>query len=217
MISPERYYVDFLEGKTQDEILTVIRGLKQAIGRLKNSMENPYKDNETISHPSEDARLQMTREYLEKAKDAYAKAGGVYNFSKSEEKAANFLVNLENLQKIIFIIGGYFGGYRRYTVELTEEMKAYTKLCEDEQPLVLLNKKEEPFTKSTFLEALRELHIGEWRRYYTTDRFGYEVLDGTQWELEFEYSNGHKSVRFEGDNSYPYNFQSLERLFGIRD
>ena len=41
------------------------------------------------------------------------------------------------------------------------------------------------------------------------------VLDGTQWELEFEYSNGHKPVRFDGDNSYPYNFDKFQRLFGI--
>lgn len=39
--------------------------------------------------------------------------------------------------------------------------------------------------------------------------------DGTQWELEFEYSNGHKPVRFDGDNSYPYNFDKFQRLFGI--
>lgn len=41
------------------------------------------------------------------------------------------------------------------------------------------------------------------------------VLDGTQWELEFEYSNGHKSVRSDGDNSYPYNFDKLQMLIGI--
>lgn len=41
--------------------------------------------------------------------------------------------------------------------------------------------------------------------------------DGTQWELVFEYNNGHKPVRFDGDNSYPYNFERLEMLFGIDD
>ena len=43
------------------------------------------------------------------------------------------------------------------------------------------------------------------------------VCDGTQWELEFEYNNGHKPVRFNGDNSYPYNFDKLKMLFGIND
>lgn len=65
------------------------------------------------------------------------------------------------------------------------------------------------------LSALSELHIGEWRRRYSTERFGYYVLDGTHWSLEFEYNNGRKSTRFSGDNSYPYNFDKLELLFGI--
>jgi len=48
-------------------------------------------------------------------------------------------------------------------------------------------------------------------------RFGHTVCDGTQWELEFEYNNGDKPVRFDGDNSYPYNFDKLQMFFGIDD
>jgi hypothetical protein len=71
----------------------------------------------------------------------------------------------------------------------------------------------EPFTKDTFIAALKVLHIGEWRRRYSTKRFGYTVCDGTQWELEFEYKNGHRPVRFDGDNSYPYNFDKFQMLW----
>ena len=69
--------------------------------------------------------------------------------------------------------------------------------------------------KRSLLCALKELHIGEWHRRYSTEHFGYVVFDGTQWELEFEYSNGHKSVRFNGDNSYSYNFDRFMMLSGI--
>jgi hypothetical protein len=41
MISPEGYYEEYLKGKTKEQILTVMRGLKQEIGRLKNTMESP--------------------------------------------------------------------------------------------------------------------------------------------------------------------------------
>lgn len=88
---------------------------------------------------------------------------------------------------------------------------------EDEEPLLLLNDNKETFIKDTFIAALKVFNIGEWRRPYTTKRFGYRALDGTQWELEFEYNNGHKPVRFDGDNSYPYNFDKFQRLFGIDD
>lgn len=43
------------------------------------------------------------------------------------------------------------------------------------------------------------------------------MCDGTQWELEFEYNNGQRPVRFNGDNSYPYNFDKFQMLFGIDD
>ncbi len=218
MISPEVYYEEQLKGKTKEQIISAIRGLKQEIGRLKNIIESPSYDQELIVHPSEDVRLHWTREYLEKAKQAYVEAGGTYTISKSEEKAADFKLNMDSNCKITFGTGGFFGGSRSYTVEILDGLKAYTKLWEDEESLILFdNENEEPFTRDTFLAALAELHIGEWRRRYTTQRFGYTVCDGTQWELEFEYNNGHKPVRFDGDNSYPYNFDRFKMLFGIDD
>ena len=218
MISPEGYYEEHLKGKNKEQILTVIRGLKQEIGRLKNTMESPDYGVKPIMHPSEDTRLHWTREYLERAKQAYAEAGGTYTLSKSEERAADFDANMDAICKITFSIGGFFGGYRSYVVELSDRLKAYTKLWEHEESLILFdNENEEPFTRDTFLAALADLHICEWRRRYTTQRFGYTVCDGTQWELEFEYINGHKPVRFDGDNAYPYNFNKLKMLFGIVD
>lgn len=218
MISPEGYYEEYLKGKTEEQILTVIRGLKQEIGRLKNTMESPDYSVKLIMNPSEDMRLYWTREYLERAKQAYSEAGGTYTLSKSEEKAADFDLNMNAICKINFGIGGFFGGYRSYVVELSDGLKAHTKLWGDEEPLLLLDYySKEPFTKDTFIAALKDLHIGEWRRRYSTKRFGYVVCDGTQWELEFEYNNGHKPARFDGDNSYPYNFDKFKMLFGIDD
>ncbi|MGL5686973.1 MAG: hypothetical protein ACRCXQ_14405 [Vagococcus fluvialis] len=48
MISPESYYKEYLKGKTKEEIMTAIRGLKQEIGQLKNSMEKPYDGMKTV-------------------------------------------------------------------------------------------------------------------------------------------------------------------------
>ena len=218
MISSEGYYEENLKGKTKEQIMSTIRGLKQEIGLLKNTMESPDYGQEAIVHPSEDTRIHWTREYLERAKLAYNQAGGNYTLSKSEEKAADFDSNMDSICKIIFSIGGFFGGSRGYVVELSDGLKAYTKLWEDEEPLSLLDTdNDETFTKATFIASIADLHIGEWRRRYSTQRFGYTVCDGTQWELEFEYNNGHKPVRFDGDNSYPYNFDRLKMLFGIDD
>ena len=218
MISPESYYEEQLEGKTKEQIISVIRGLKREIGRLKNIMENPEYGKQALVHPSEDVRLSCTRGYMEKAIQAYAEAGGTYSLSKSEVKVADFDLNMNSISKITFNIGGFFGGYRSYVVEISDKIYAYTKLWEDvESHVIFDHENEEPFTKDTFLAALSDLHIGEWRRRYSTQRFGYTVCDGTQWELEFEYNNGHKPVRFDGDNAYPYNFDRFMLLFGIDD
>lgn len=144
MISPESYYEEYLKGKTKEQIMTAIRGLKQEIGRLKNSMENPHRGIKTVMHPSEDTRLHWNREYLERAKEAYAEAGGTYTLSKSEEKAADFDANMDAICKITFSIGGFFGGYRSYVVELSDELKAYTKLFADEEPLLFLDDDNKP-------------------------------------------------------------------------
>ncbi len=218
MISPESYYEQYIKGKTKEQIRSAIHGLKQEMGRLKNTMESPDYVQEPIVHPSEDTSIHWTREYLERAKLAYVQAGGTYNLSKSEEKVVDFDANTDSICKITFSIGGFFGGYRSYVVEISDNLKAYTKLWENVEPLALLDTdNDETFTKATFISALADLYIGEWRRSYSTQRFGYMVCDGTQWELEFEYNNGHKPVRFNGDNSYPYNFDKLKMLFGIND
>ena len=110
MISPESYYEEYLKGKTKEEIMTVIRGLKQEIGHLKNIMEGLEYGIKEIVHPSEDTRLHWTREYLERARQAYVEAGGIYTLSKSEQKAADFDANIDAICKITFSIGGFFGG-----------------------------------------------------------------------------------------------------------
>lgn len=66
MISLESHYEEYLKGKTKEEIMTAIRGLKQEIGRLKNSMESlGYGDN-PITIPYESTCIYWIHEYFEK-------------------------------------------------------------------------------------------------------------------------------------------------------
>ena len=68
----------------------------------------------------------------------------------------------------------------------------------------------EKMTKDDFLDGIADLHIGEWDKNYSPRRFGYEVLDGTQWHLYIYFSNGIRTVKIEGSNAYPYNFDELK-------
>lgn len=216
MISPESYYEMNLKGKTAEQIMSAIRGLKNEIGHLKNVMEHPNYGSEPIMCPSESTRLWCTREYLERAKIALAEAGSVYKPSQSELKTIEFENNLSAISKIVFTIGGYFGGYETREISLDcgdlQVNVQHSLPIEPEETAVefLL-----PYGKDEFMDELSRLHIGEWRGSYNPERFGYVVLDGTQWELEIHYNNGAKPFKSHGTNSFPYNFNEFQELLGI--
>mgnify|MGYP003303061513 CR=1 FL=1 len=215
MISPETYYKDNLEGKTPEQILTVIRSLKNEMGALKNDMEHP-KYAPTM-FPSEDVRIYGLRDYLDRAKIALVEAGGAYTPSEAELQAESFDNSIPYISKIEFIIGGLFQGYETkiFTMKDNEVLVNVEHFKYPQLPTIEEDPSEEPIDREAFLEDLREIYIGEWRTNYDPMRFGYAVCDGTQWRLTFEYSNGHKPVAFHGSNAYPYNFNRLADLLGI--
>lgn len=216
MISPETYYEEYLKDKTTDEIIKKIRGLKKQIGHLKNVMEHPEYGSAPIIHPSEAVQLHWTKEYLQRAIQALEDAGGTYTSSQADVRATAFENNIPNISKIIFSIGGYFSGNSEYTICIGEQLTATLKeMWSDEMPHFLLNEDGELCSVQEFLEGIANLHLGEWRSKYTPARFGYEILDGTQWELEVQYKNGQKPFKVYGDNIYPHNFSGFLSLLGI--
>ena len=216
MISPEAFYEMNLKGKTAEQIMTVIRGLKQEIGRLKNIVEHP--EYECTMYPSERTRISCSQDYLERAKEALAEVGGNYVPSAADKKEMEFDANLPFINKVEFCIGGYFGGYETRTYTIDGD-KVHTDI---EHSLILkpsnLGDYEiEEMDKDYLFESLKKLHIGGWRRNYSTKRFGYLVCDGTQWHLEICFSNGARPVKIYGDNAYPYNFDKVLELFEVEE
>lgn len=214
MICPETFYEYNLKGKNADQIMTVIRGLKREMGRLKNVMEHP--EYAPTMCPTESTQLWCNRLYLERAKEAYAEAGGSYKPSVAEQKSADLDASIPFVCKVVFTIGGYFGGYETRTCTIEEDRistQIQHSLAIDPSDTDEVDAEE--LDKESFLEQLKDLHIGEWRKHYNLKRFGYVVMDGTQWELELYFSNDHKTVKITGDNAYPHNFDKLKELFGM--
>jgi len=209
MICPETYYEMNLKGKDEKQLLSAIRGLKNEIGHLKKAMEHPDYKNTPMMHPSEGVRVSCTREYLTRAIQALEEIGGTYQPSKAELKAKEFQDNLEYLSKITFEIGGFFDGITRYVIEFQGDKAGFISSKFD---CIL---EEKPMDKEEVIWLLSRLYIGEWKKYYDPKRFGYFVLDGTQWNVSFEYSNGYKTVEFAGSNDYPYNFSEFIEIFGL--
>lgn len=178
MISPEGYYEVSLKGKPQTEILKEIRSLKREINQLKRYMEeHPLEPEEMF--PTRLTRLKCNREYLDRAIQAYAEAGGIYKPTKAEQKDTAFNESLQHMIRFVFGYGGYFGGYekRTYTVKgerVLFDLEHSLYLKPSNLPIY------EPFTKDEFIKGIADLHIGEWKRNYIDPM----VLDGTQWSID---------------------------------
>lgn len=214
MIGPEGYYEEYLKGKTAAQIMSAIRGLKNEIGHLKNVMEHP--DYEPVVCPSESTRLWCSRLYLERAKEALAEVGGTYTPSQAELRAKSFDDNIPAITRLIFSVGGFFDGFEIRTVDVDAESVTMTiSNSIEREEAASLSAEVWSMTKDEFLDSLLDLHIGEWRKHYDTRRFGYDVLDGTSWELQIEFNNGSKPLVFSGNNAYPYSFDAFRDLLGM--
>lgn len=216
MISPDTFYEMTLKGKTTAEIMTVIRGLKREITRLKRIMEHP--EYQCMMHPLESVQITISRFYLERAKQALKGAGGNYVPSIAEQKAIEFNNNIPYINKIEFCIGGLLDGYKTCVCIVDgDKLSINREFSYVPKQYNIESDKLEESDKEYFFNSLEELHIGEWCKNYDIKQFGSVEINGTQWELGIYFSNGHKPVKIYGDNAYPYNFDSLLELFGIEE
>lgn len=207
MISPGSFY-DEIKDKSAEEIKTEIRRLKRSITKLKDEIENPGSEPDMVC-PSRETVIYWSREYLEMAKKALADAGGEYRETNEEERARAFLEQLPQLGRLELEIGGFFGGWEKYVIEVDGDV-----LKRD--TIMVLSDLDDPEveTREALLEYLRDMHLEEWRKDYGPERYGMEILDGTQWSLKLEYDDG-KTREYAGDNVYPWNLGELCRLFGF--
>ena len=66
-------------------------------------------------------------------------------------------------------IGGYFSGNRTYTVRLDEQLHFWVEDMFMPTPTNFDIPVDNPMTKEEFLGSFAELHVGEWRKYYSPE------------------------------------------------
>ena len=210
MISPETYYEEYLQGKSQSAILQQISLLKQEIGRLKEVMESVENSPEAMIMPSPLTRIKCNREYLEMAKLALEEAGGQYILTDEELRDQSFDTKLAAMHRFTLEIGGFFNGYTKYKYTISGDCVLFDAdhsfyLKPSNLPVY------EPFTREEFVRGIAALHIGEWKERYEN----LYVLDGTQWSICVEYEDGKEPFEIYGSNAYPYNFEELLEFLGF--
>ncbi len=206
MISPESYYAE-VKDKSPAEIEKEIRKLKLSIVRLKKDIENPGGEPDKVC-PSRRTRIYWSREYLKMAKRALSETGGEYHETKEEQRAHMFLENLPNLRRMELEICNFMS-WDEYVIKIEgDTVKHFPKL---ESHIV----EEQAETREELLNRLRDVHMEEWKKTYSPKPYGMYILDGTQWDLKLEYSDGIRPAKYTGDNVFPWNFEELCALFGV--
>lgn len=216
MLNVDDYYDWYLKGKSLPGIMREIEKLRKTMASLKSKMESPEYNKENNCWPNEKMQICATRAYLNRAKEAYAEAGGVYEPTKAEKKAADFAARIPLIDKIILNIDSFNLGLEVRTVRFRGE-RTYLKINNPfySYPSGKTCRHQLLISKELFLQSIKGLNIGEWRPKYNVKRFGYTVIDGSDWSLEIYFSDEDKPFKVYGDNNYPYNFADLYELLSF--
>ncbi len=95
--------------------------------------------------------------------EAYEEAGGVYKPTKKEQRSLDFDDSLGTIDKMIFLIGGYFGGYEKRTYSVIGDRIS---LSIEHTLIEAPTRPSDGYfsTKDEFIAGLRDIHIGEWKK-----------------------------------------------------
>lgn len=126
---------------------------------------------------------------------------------KSKKIGKVLLKHIPFIKNVMFSAGSYFDGLDVTTVCFQANKTIYT--TEHQFPSKgLAPVSQEGMPKGQFLEGIRVLHIENWEKDYDDPT----VMDGEQWNLTIEFSDGYGPVEIGGSNAYPPHFDSLRRL-----
>ena len=119
---------------------------------------------------------------------------------------------LDHLSGMTVLYGGYFGGTEERHISFDgERIVAKSLGYNGFEPDMDDDSLYEDQSRTSLIECLKELHIGRWKeRYYNPD-----ILDGTQWEVTFFFSDGTKAES-SGSNSFPANFRKFLKLMEMK-
>jgi len=119
-------------------------------------------------------------------------------------------VTQKKLSEVYFEIGG-FGGYDTYHL-LFADSRAFL-FSGRFMPKARFQKRYSVRETQQLIAKWDSIHIEYWKSEYTQDR-DMIICDGTQWSL-FVRHEGTRGLMYNGDNTYPGNWDALLTFFGI--
>ena len=208
MMSPESYYMG-LEGKTAEEILTELNGLRREISELKAALRSNDFTVPDIK-PSRGVRLTMTLDYFDMAKKALLEAGCEYIPTEDELRALDFKARLDGLTMIEFSVSRHFLITKTLSADFSGGKTSAKIICET-NPLYgnESRKKVGEIERERLISELKSIHMGDWDSSY--NRLG--ILDGEDWSVTLRFSDGSDEC-FHGSNAWPFSFTQFCGVMG---
>ena len=211
MMSPESYYMG-LEGKTAEEILTELNGLRREISELKAALRSNDFTVPDIK-PSRGVRLSMALDYFDMAKKALIEAGGEYTPTEDERRALGFNTRLDGLTALEFTVSRHFLITKTLSADFSGGKTSAKIICET-NPLYgnEMRKKVGEIEREQLIAELKSIHMGDWDSAY--NQLG--ILDGEDWSVTLRFSGGSEEC-FHGSNGYPFSFTQFCDIMGYED
>ena len=183
MMSPESYYTD-LKGKTAEEILAELNGLRQEISELKAALRSNDLTEPDIK-PSRDVRLAMALDYLDMAKKALLEAGGECIPTEDERRALDFNARLDGLTVLEFSVSRHFLITKTLSADFSGGKTSAKIICET-SPLYgnESRKKIGEIERERMISELRQIHMGDWDSEYNL----LGILDGEDWSVTLRFA-----------------------------
>lgn len=208
MMSPESYYMG-LKGKTADEILTELNGLRQEISELKAALRSQDLTEPDIK-PSWDVRLAMALDYFDMAKKALLEAGGEYVPTEDERRALDFNARLDGLTVLEFTVSRHFLVAKTLSADFSGGKTSAKIICET-NPLYGNDsrKKVGEIERERLIAGLKSIHMGDWDSAYNLPG----ILDGEDWSVTLRFSGGSEEC-FRGSNAWPFSFTRFCGIMG---
>lgn len=228
MLTLKEHYDKVLVGMNEEELKVYSLELRLEMNQMKFDIEC-----RNIAHFIRPERKKLTqinknRLYL---RETYRVLERIDSLAKPPEEdltASIFRENIPYIKKVVYIYGGYFGGFDIYNitfnnnqVEVNKEVsdfgcaQLYLDKIDDVEYFEKPEHREnniERMSKEDFIKTIKRLHMGEWRKEYLDRDYGSTVMDGSSWNIEIHYSNNQRQFECGGINAYPYNFYEFNRL-----
>jgi hypothetical protein len=113
------------------------------------------------------------------------------------------------MKEIVFMIGGFFGGYTKYRFIFNADKTVLNENTEYnyERYVTSVYSAQD---SAPLIEQFESIKTEEWNDEYYDGAF----CDGTQWNLTVQYSDGSKT-ECSGSNAYPEHWDKLLDFFGL--